>query len=159
MSSGLQELMAAEQRAAQIIQAARSERTEKMKQAQQEAQQVIEEYRSEKETALQKQATQNVSSSQGWQLRGAGFLHRLLVRICSACGHPQSDKSSSLNADALGWQQGGEGGDFEQLKSESEQQLQGLRSEFASNKDRAIDFLVKVVTDVDPQFPEDIRTM
>mmetsp|Transcript_11318 Transcript_11318/g.42272 ORF Transcript_11318/g.42272 Transcript_11318/m.42272 type:complete len:82 (-) Transcript_11318:285-530(-) len=81
MSSGLQELMAAEQRAAQIIQAARSERTEKMKQAQQEAQQVIEEYRSEKETALQKQATQN----------------------------------------------GGEGGDFEQLKSESEQQLQGLR--------------------------------
>mmetsp|Transcript_40415 Transcript_40415/g.126471 ORF Transcript_40415/g.126471 Transcript_40415/m.126471 type:complete len:113 (-) Transcript_40415:507-845(-) len=52
MSSGLQELMAAEQRATQIIASARAERTEKMKQAKDEAQAVIEEYRREKEAAL-----------------------------------------------------------------------------------------------------------
>lgn len=50
--SGLQELMAAEQRAQQIVADARAERGDKMRQAKVEAQQIIEDYRREKEMQL-----------------------------------------------------------------------------------------------------------
>ncbi|CAM9108853.1 unnamed protein product [Heterosigma akashiwo] len=59
---GIQELMAAEAKASQIVQEARSARTERMKEARVEADVLIEEYRRQKEAAY-KAASEKASGS------------------------------------------------------------------------------------------------
>lgn len=60
--SGIQELMAAENRATQIVKDARDAKVERMKQAKLEANELVEQYKAEKETLFQQQSADNVVS-------------------------------------------------------------------------------------------------